>query len=91
MDRNLLTADELGDQLRVRPSTVRRWASDGLIPCLRISGRVVRFELQEVLVALRRLRDRADAHQVKTETIEPEPIQTIIPRALRALLGDAEE
>lgn len=38
--------------LRVRPSTVRRWARKGIIPVLRIQSKTVRFDARDVLDAL---------------------------------------
>jgi excisionase family DNA binding protein len=51
-----VNAYELADFLRVRAATVRRWAQDGTIPSLRLAGRLLRFDLEEVE---RTLRDRA--------------------------------
>ncbi len=39
-----LTAKELAKQLHVSPDTVRVWARRGLIPTLRLSPKVVRFD-----------------------------------------------
>jgi excisionase family DNA binding protein len=49
----LLTVEELAQRLRLRPSTIRRWAQENIIPALRLSGKVIRFDLDEVLTALR--------------------------------------
>lgn len=50
----LLTAAQLAERLKVRPSTVREWAKTGRIPEIRISAKVRRFDLAEVDAALRR-------------------------------------
>lgn len=50
----LLTAAQLAERLKVRPSTVREWAKTGRIPEIRISAKVRRFDLVEVDAALRR-------------------------------------
>lgn len=51
--QELLTAEELAERLRVRPSTVRRWARSGRIPQISVSAKVLRFEYVAVLDALR--------------------------------------
>jgi excisionase family DNA binding protein len=51
---NLLTAEELGERLRLRPSTIKRWAQEKIIPALRLSGKVVRFDPDAVERALRK-------------------------------------
>ena len=50
----LVTAEELAKQLSLSPGTVRRWAQAGIIPRLRLSGKVIRFDPAEVEAALRR-------------------------------------
>jgi excisionase family DNA binding protein len=50
----LLTAAQLAERLKVRPSTVREWAKTGRIPEIRISAKVRRFDAVEVDAALRR-------------------------------------
>lgn len=49
MMRELLTAAQLAERLKVRPSTVREWARSGKIPEHRLSPKVRRFDLAEVL------------------------------------------
>jgi len=49
----LVTADELAARLRVRPDTVRRWARTKLIPAIRVSAKVMRFDPADVIRALR--------------------------------------
>ena len=50
--KELLTAEELADRLRVRPETVRTWARRGTIPAVRLSPKVIRFDLQAVVEAM---------------------------------------
>ena len=52
MQDDLLTADEVADRLRVKPDTVVVWARQGRIPAHRLSRKVIRFRLQEVVEAL---------------------------------------
>ncbi len=54
----LLTADELADRMRVQPGTIKGWAREGLIPAVRIGGRVIRFDFADVIGTLK---DRAAA------------------------------
>lgn len=51
---DLLTAEELGARLRVAPGTILGWARSGHIPAVRMSPKVVRFRLDEVVAALQR-------------------------------------
>jgi DNA-binding transcriptional MerR regulator len=43
----------LADALGVTAGTIRKWANQGIIPALRISPKVLRFDLAEVLQTLR--------------------------------------
>ena len=49
----LITAEQMGERLSLAASTIKRWASDGTIPCLKLSGKIVRFDPEEVEKALR--------------------------------------
>ena len=49
---SLLTADELAERLRVQPGTVRQWSRAGRIPAVRLSPKVVRYDLAAVIEAL---------------------------------------
>lgn len=53
----LLTAQQMASELGLRPGTVKRWARSGIIPSLRLSGKVVRFDSDAVQ---RVLRERAN-------------------------------
>ena len=58
MTDDLLTADELAKRLRVQPSTVKIWARMGRIPAVRVLPKVVRFDLDEVVRAIRERDER---------------------------------
>jgi excisionase family DNA binding protein len=47
-----LTARQLASVLQVSESTVRRLARDGRIPCIRLTTRLLRFNLKAVCRAL---------------------------------------
>jgi excisionase family DNA binding protein len=49
----LLTVLELAERLHVRPRTVQTWARQGRIPAVKLSAKVVRFDWQAVLAAIR--------------------------------------
>jgi excisionase family DNA binding protein len=49
-----LTAAELAQRLRVTSTTVLRWHRAGKIPAVKISAKVLRFDVAEVMAALRR-------------------------------------
>jgi excisionase family DNA binding protein len=57
-----LTARQLAEVLQVSESTVRRLARDGRIPCVRLTPRLMRFNLKAVCRAL----DGSDAHSRRT-------------------------
>ena len=48
----LLTAQELAGHLGVKPATVLGWHRQGKIPGRRLSHKVLRFSLRDVLAAL---------------------------------------
>jgi len=49
---DLWTPKELAGLLRVSPATVRSWQREGKIPARRLSPKVIRYDLREVLAAL---------------------------------------
>ena len=55
--QQLLTADELAECLKVRPGTVRQWSRRGLIPAVRLTPKVVRYEFESVVNALKTRQD----------------------------------
>lgn len=55
-----LTAAELAARLRLRPDTIRLWTREGIIPAIRVTGKVVRYDEDEVE---RALRDRSDKRE----------------------------
>ena len=50
----LLTTEQLAEQLHLQPDTIRRWGRAGKIPRLKLSGKVIRFNLIEVEQALQK-------------------------------------
>ncbi|MDA1053665.1 MAG: hypothetical protein O3C40_24720 [Planctomycetota bacterium] len=53
MPDGLLTANELGAELRVKPDTVKHWSRTGRIPTVRITPKVIRYDLQAVIASLK--------------------------------------
>ena len=51
--RRLVTAGELAVLLGVTTETIRHWARDGRIPCLRVGQKTIRFDRDSVLEAIR--------------------------------------
>lgn len=49
----LITAEQMGERLSLAAGTIKRWASEGIIPCLKLSGKIVRFDPEEVERALK--------------------------------------
>ena len=52
MENDLLTAEQLADRLAVKSGTVRQWFRAGLIPATRLSPKVIRYSLDDVVTAL---------------------------------------
>lgn len=50
----LVTANELATRLRVRPATIRLWTREGIVPAIRITGKIIRYDPAEVIETLRR-------------------------------------
>lgn len=53
-DDDLLTRAMLAEVLHVKPCTVSAWTRNGRIPAVRLSPKVVRYRLADVLAALER-------------------------------------
>jgi predicted site-specific integrase-resolvase len=51
---SFLTAEQLAQELSLKPATIKRWAQEKIIPCLRLSAKVVRFDPIEVENALKK-------------------------------------
>jgi excisionase family DNA binding protein len=47
-----LTAEEVAGRLRVEPSTVWKWGRTGRIPVVKLTSKVIRYRLADVLAAL---------------------------------------
>jgi excisionase family DNA binding protein len=48
----LITTSDLARRLGVTSDTIRKWARDGRIPCLRVGQKTLRFDPKAVLNAL---------------------------------------
>jgi predicted site-specific integrase-resolvase len=48
----ILTAEELAARLKVRPATIREWGRDGRIPTVRITPKVIRYDVDAVMRSL---------------------------------------
>jgi hypothetical protein len=49
----ILCSDQLARRLSVRTAAVLIWAKRGLIPCIRLNDKTIRFDWMAVLAALR--------------------------------------
>lgn len=68
----LITCGELAKRLNLTPGTIRRWARAGIIPCLKLSSKVVRFDTDEVESALRqRSLDATGSKSTGKEDLKP--------------------
>ena len=53
MHNDFLTAEQIAKRLSVSPRTVRSWRLAGIIPAIRLTNKVVRYDLDEVITALK--------------------------------------
>ena len=60
MEKEIITANELAEHLHLKPETIRVWARQGLIPSLRPTPKVLRFEMQSVLAAIKEISARKE-------------------------------
>ena len=65
MENDLLTAEQLADRLAVKPRTIREWFRAGLIPATRLSPKVIRYNLDDVVKALKERQEAQGANDVK--------------------------
>ena len=64
MPRRILTACQMADQLDLKESTIRKWAKSGLIPVIKPTPKVIRFDVGDVVAALKqRTKELASAAQ----------------------------
>ena len=54
MPNPFLTAEQLAASLGVKPDTIRDWGRRGLIPRVKVSHKVVRYVLDDVVTVLKR-------------------------------------
>jgi excisionase family DNA binding protein len=59
----MLTDGELADRLKVPVGMVRYWAKAGRIPSIRISRKVTRFRLADVLAAVEARQSQAETER----------------------------
>jgi excisionase family DNA binding protein len=75
-DRNdYVTAEELGAYLRLKPNTVVAWARQGRIPFQRLSRKIIRFRLADVVAALE-ICSSIDTAEKGQLTVHPEHRET---------------
>lgn len=52
MESTWVTAEQMGELVSVSAQTIKRWAREGVIPCIKINDRNVRFDPAKVREAL---------------------------------------
>ncbi len=63
--RKLVKAGFLAEQWEVAPATIYRLAASGELPCVRLSGRVIRFDLNVIETWLQERAQKPDLHVVQ--------------------------
>jgi predicted site-specific integrase-resolvase len=61
----LLNSEQLASRLGVKPRTVQQWQQDGLIPAIRLTPKVIRYDLHEVVASLQERQTAKGGHDVK--------------------------
>jgi excisionase family DNA binding protein len=64
MQDDLLTAEEVADRLRLKHDTIMIWARQGRIPAHRLTRKVIRFRIEDVVAALVGEADRGETRGV---------------------------
>ena len=57
---DMVTAEELAKRLSLSAETIRLWAREGIIPAIKITGKVIRYDPADVD---RALRERSEQRQ----------------------------
>ena len=70
-----LTAEQLAASLGVKPDTVRDWGRRSLIPRIKVSHKVIRYDLDDVVAALK-ARAAEAIEIVKLPDVESDNVQT---------------
>ena len=65
MNHDLLTAEQLAERLGVKPRTVRAWLRTGLIPASRLTRKVIRYDLGQVVAALKQRQEAEGVNDAK--------------------------
>lgn len=60
MQKEIVTVRELSKRLQLKPETIRIWARKGLIPSLHPTPKTLRFEMDSVLAAMKKITTRKD-------------------------------
>jgi predicted site-specific integrase-resolvase len=61
MEIELLTAEQLANSLGIKPRTVREWHRAGYIPATRLTPKVIRYDLGQVVATLKERQARKGA------------------------------
>ena len=69
-----ITSDHLASRLKVKATTIKRWTRAGAIPCIKLSGKVIRYDYDEVINALRDAAKNRRAARPKLQPAGNEPL-----------------
>lgn len=67
MEDGLITARDVAAVMKVRPRTVGVWTARGLIPCVRLGPKVIRYRREEIEELVRLCADPAPTPLHKTK------------------------
>ena len=62
---SLLNSEQLASRLGVKPRTVQQWQQDGLIPAIRLTPKVIRYNLDDVVESLQKRQTAKGANNAK--------------------------
>ena len=60
MSSEMLSAEELGSRLKLRPNTLLAWARRGKIPSVKLGRKTVRFDYAAVVAVIDKARENAE-------------------------------
>lgn len=76
MEHDLMTAEQLAERLGVKPRTIRGWMRAGIIPSTRLTPKVIRFDLEQVVTALKQRQAATEVRDANDASTKPALLKT---------------